>query len=149
MAVFLLFSCSYIAIAGESEQYIVVSIDGKEKKLCVKGDIFYSVNALDKCLRIVEIEKDTLVLEDVKSKNGFILKSGDRIPLEGAEIIFEKTVSSDTIEYKNKPPGKLTKGQVEDLAVKNLNRDGNVKNLMKNHETTKPRKHGRTEARKN
>lgn len=101
--------------------YAVIGTENKGKKLYVKGDIFsYDKNPL-KALRIVDIKKDSLVLEDVISRDGIIVKPGDYIPIEGEGMIFEKTVASSVLEYNyNKPSKKFTKNQVEDFTIKSL-----------------------------
>lgn len=115
--------------------YAVISRENKGKKLYVKGDIFSSDKNPAKSLRILDIRKDGLILEDVISKNGVIIKPGDRIPVEGADMIFEKTVESSVLEYNyNKPSKKVTKNQMEDFTIKNLEK--NRVALEKNHDNS-------------
>ena len=55
------------------------------------------------------------------SKNGVIVKPGDSIPIEGPGMIFEKTVESSVLEYNyNKTSKKVTKNQLEDFTIKNI-----------------------------
>ena len=106
---------------NKSSWYAVVAAENKGKKLYVKGDIFYSDENPAKGLRILDIKRDALVLEDVVSKNGIIVKPGELIPIEGAGMIFEKTVESTVLEYNyNKASKKVTKNQLEDFTIKSL-----------------------------
>ncbi|MEK6733159.1 MAG: hypothetical protein AABY55_05980 [Candidatus Omnitrophota bacterium] len=101
--------------------YAIIGTENKGRKLYVKGDIFSSDEYPARCLRIVEIKKDTLLLEDVASKNGIILKPGEKIPLEDINMIFEKAVESAALEYNyNKPGKKFTRNQLEDFTIKSL-----------------------------
>lgn len=106
----------------EPSWYAIAGLAGGHKKLYAKGDIFCADEDITKCLRIIDIKQDTLLLEDVNSRNNIVLKAGERIPLAQTEIIFEKTVEADVIEYGYKPSEKLTRSQVEDFVVKNLDR---------------------------
>jgi len=104
--------------------YAVIGTAGKSKKLYVKGDIFYSGNNPAQSLRILDIKKDALVLESVTSKDGIILKPGDNVPIEDCGMIFEKTVASSVLEYNyNQPPKSITKNQIEDFTIKNLEKE--------------------------
>jgi hypothetical protein len=100
--------------------YAVINSGTKGKKLYVKGDIFSSDKYMTKCLRVAEIDKDSLLLEDVASKDNIILKPGDRIPLEGTGLVFEKAVEANILEYSYKPSSGITKAQAEDFTVKGL-----------------------------
>ena len=86
---------------SEVSWYAIVKI-GTKKKLFTKGDIFYSNTDITKCLRILDIKMDCLILDDINSQNTLVVTSGERIPLEGSDIIFEKTVATDTIRYNSK-----------------------------------------------
>jgi hypothetical protein len=106
---------------NKSSWYAVIGTENKGKKLYVKGDIFYSDEDPARGLRILDIKKDAIVLEDVISKNGVIVKPGDSIPIEGPGMIFEKTVESSVLEYNyNKTSKKVTKNQLEDFTIKNI-----------------------------
>ena len=106
---------------SKASWYAVIGTENKGKKLYVKGDIFFSDKNPAKSIRILDIKKDSLVLEDVISKNSIIVKPGENIPVEGAGMIFEKTVESSVLEYNyNKPPKKFTKNQLEDFTIKSL-----------------------------
>jgi hypothetical protein len=101
--------------------YAVIGAENKGKKLYVKGDIFYSDENPAKGLRILDIKKDALILEGMASKDGIIVKPGELIPIEGSGMIFEKTVEASVLEYNyNKPSNKVTKNQLEDFTIKNL-----------------------------
>lgn len=100
--------------------YAVISSAQRGKKLYVKGDIFSSDTDVAKSLRIVETGQDSLLLEDVASKNKIMLSPGDRIPIEGADMVFEKAVEASVVEYRYKPSSRLTKAQAEDFTVKGL-----------------------------
>lgn len=103
--------------------YAVVKTGRGEKKIYTKGDIFCSDVNITDCLRVQDINEDTLVLKDVSSKKVFTVKQGDKIPLESTNIIFEKSVASGVIEYRyNDAPG-TRKGFIEDFTVKSLERE--------------------------
>jgi hypothetical protein len=73
-------------------RYAVAKVDGRKKKLYTRGDIFYSPTDMTRCLRIQDIKRDTLILNALDSKETFIVRPGERIPLEDLDIVFEKTV---------------------------------------------------------
>lgn len=100
--------------------YAVVRMGRGQKKLYTKGDIFCSEVDINHCLRVFDIGKDILLLKDVGSKKIFTVKPGEKIPLKGSGIIFEKSVAADIIEYRyNDAPG-TRKGLIEDFTVKGL-----------------------------
>ena len=106
---------------SKASWYAIINTENKGKKLYVKGDIFSSDENPARCLRIAEIKKDALLLEDVASKNGIVLKPGEKIPLEDVNMIFEKAVESATLEYNYNKPGKqFTRNQLEDFTIKSL-----------------------------
>ena|SRR3989338_457462 len=106
---------------SKSLWYAVIKTENKGKKLYVKGDIFYSDENPAKGLRIKDIKKDAIILEDVVLKDSVIVKPGELIPIDGAGMIFEKTVESSVLEYNyNSPPKKVTKNQLEDFTIKSL-----------------------------
>ncbi|OIO32993.1 MAG: hypothetical protein AUJ70_04265 [Candidatus Omnitrophica bacterium CG1_02_40_15] len=106
---------------SKSSWYAVIGSENKGKKLYMKGDIFSPDKNPANPLRILDIKKDSLVLEDVVLKNSIIVRPGENIPIEGAGMIFEKTVESSVLEYNyNKPPKKFTKNQLEDFTIKSL-----------------------------
>ena len=91
-----------------SPWYAVIRIDTSKKKLYTKGDILYTRGNIDNCLRIEDIKEDTLVLKDTDSKDVVVVRRGCIIPIEEREMIFEKVVKRDVIEYRYKP-GKIEK----------------------------------------
>ena len=106
----------------EPSWYAIMKIDGK-KKLYAKGDIFCSNIDITKCLRIQDIQKHILILKDVSLQDTFTVAPGERIPLEGTEIIFQKTVNTDVVEYRYKSSEEYTKGDVQDFTIRNLERE--------------------------
>ncbi|MFA4991888.1 MAG: hypothetical protein WC569_04825 [Candidatus Omnitrophota bacterium] len=120
-------SAAYAAVVGtvkdsEKSWYAVFNMGNDQKKLCVKGDIFYSKTGPRGSLRVIDIQKGIVVLRDVDSKDPVVLNEGERVPLGGADVFFEKTVESDVIEYRYKTAKKLTRDQVEDFTVKDLDK---------------------------
>lgn len=106
---------------NKASWYAVIGTENKGKKLYMKGDIFSSDKNPAQSLRILDIKKDSLVLEDVALKSSIIVRPGENIPIERAGMIFEKTVESSVLEYNyNKPPKKFTKNQLEDFTIKSL-----------------------------
>ncbi|PIP68264.1 MAG: hypothetical protein CO035_03095 [Candidatus Omnitrophica bacterium CG_4_9_14_0_2_um_filter_42_8] len=106
---------------NKSSWYAIIGTRNKGKKLYMAGDIFFSDKFPAKSLRISEIKENTLVLEDVKSGASVIVKAGESIPMEDLGMIFEKTVASSVLEYNyNKPARKITRDDLEDFTVKNL-----------------------------
>lgn len=103
----------------EPSWYAIANMDGKDK-LYTKGDIFCSNIDITQCLRIQDIRKDELLLKDVNSENTFTVAPGERIPLEGVEIIFEKAVSTDVVEYRYDGSERPAKDKVEDFTVRDL-----------------------------
>jgi len=122
--------------------YAVINSPQRGKKLYVKGDIFSSDKHLTKSLRIVEVGKDSILLEDVASKDAIILNPGERVPLEGLDMVFEKAVEASVVEYRYKPSSRITKAQAEDFTVKGLSTKRVVleKNYNKPNELTKKEK---------
>lgn len=103
--------------------YAIAKAGKGEKKIYTKGDIFCSDISITHCLRIHDIKKDMLILKDVESKEIFTLSPGNKIPLEGTDIIFERTITADVIEYRyNDAPG-TKKGLVEDFTVNGLEKN--------------------------
>ncbi|MCX5687477.1 MAG: hypothetical protein NTV71_02365 [Candidatus Omnitrophica bacterium] len=108
---------------SKSSLYVVIGTENKGKKLYGKGDIFSSDKNPAKFLKISDIKKDILILEDVALNNSIIVKPGEGIPIENSGMIFEKTVESRVLEYSyNKPAGELTKNQSEDFKIKSLDK---------------------------
>lgn len=106
---------------NKSSWYAVIGTENKGKRLYVRGDLFSSGRNQERSFRILEIKKDSLVLEEVTSKKSIIVKPGENIPIETAGLIFEKTVESSVLEYNyNKPYKKVTKNQLEDFTIKSL-----------------------------
>jgi len=134
MAIFLVLSIIPIIWAGpvyaeqvgaiednKASWYAVIQTGNKGKRLYVKGDILSSSGNPAQYLRILDIKKDALILEDIVSKNGIVVKPGENIPAIGAGMIFEKTVESEVVEYNyNKPVKKFTRNQIEDFTIKSL-----------------------------
>lgn len=108
--------------SNQASWYMIARFDDGKKKLYVEGDMFCSDKYLNNCLRIKEIRKDSVLLEDVGSKKTFILEPGTRVPLKDTVIIFEKAVQSDVVEYNYKTAEKPTREQLEDFTVKNLSK---------------------------
>lgn len=103
--------------------YAIVKTARGAKKLYIKGDIFCSEVKISHCLRIQDIKRDLLELKEVGSKKVFTIRPGERIPLEGPDLIFEKAVASGVIEYRyNDTPG-AKKGQIEDFTVRSMERE--------------------------
>lgn len=103
--------------------YAIAKTGKGKKKIYTKGDIFCSEISITHCLRIQDIKKDMLILKDVESKEIFTLNPGNRIPLESTDIIFERTITADVIEYRyNDAPG-TKKGLVEDFTVNGLEKN--------------------------
>lgn len=111
----------------DSSYYAVIETENKGKKLYVKGDIFYSNENPEKGFRLVDIKKDGIVLEDLVSKNGVIVRPGEPIPIEGREMIFEKTVESKVFGENHKKAGsRFTKNELEDFTVKSFEKRKSV-----------------------
>ena len=77
----------------------IVSVDRKKKKLYAEGDIFCSDIDITDCLRIEGIRKKSLILEDVNSGEVITVNAGDRIPVKGTLLIFEKAIQMSAIEH--------------------------------------------------
>ncbi len=106
---------------NKSSRYAIIEVQNKGKKLYMAGDIFFSNKNPAKSLRISDIKENALVLEDVKSRAVVIVKAGEGIPIEGLEMIFERTVETSVLEYNyNKPARKITKNDLADFTVRNL-----------------------------
>ena len=110
-------------IDAEPARYAVAITDGRKKRLYTKGDIFCSNADITNCLRIKDIKKDMLILTGVNSEENYTVKAGERIPLEGTEIIFEKTVESAVLEYRYKDSRESGKGGAEDFIVMDMEGD--------------------------
>jgi hypothetical protein len=105
-----------------SSWYAVIKTGRGEKKIYARGDIFFSDTDITDCLRVQDINEDGIVFKDVGSEKVFTVRSGDKIPLEGTNAIFEKSVESKIIEYRyNDTPG-VKKGFIQDFTVKSLER---------------------------
>ena len=87
-----------------SEWYAVVLMGDNKSKLCAKGDIFCSKNNITQCYRIQDIRKNVLILIDVNSKKTIALVPGERVPVEGTDMIFEKTVEANIIKNHGSMP---------------------------------------------
>lgn len=107
--------------SSKSSWYAVIGTEDKGKKLYMKGDIFSSDKNPADSLRILDIKEDALILEDVFSKDGVIVKPGGNIPLAGIDMVFERAVESSVLEYNyDKSAKKFTKNQLEDFTIKSL-----------------------------
>lgn len=106
---------------NKSSWYAVIGAENKDKKLYIKGDILSSDKNPLESLKILDIKKDSLVLEDIASKSSVIVKPGERIPIGGFGMIFEKTFETSVLEYNyNKSAKKITKNQPKDFTIKSL-----------------------------
>jgi len=108
---------------AKASWYAIVKIDGAKKKLCIKGDIFYSKSNPNRCFRIDEIKKDTLILKESDSKKIFTLRPGEAVPLKDARIVFEKTIETEIIEYRYNISDDVKKEYMEDFTIRNLKRE--------------------------
>lgn len=108
---------------AKASWYAIVKIDGAKKKLCIKGDIFYSKSNPNRCFRIDEIKKDTLILKESDSRKIFTLRPGDAVPLKDARIVFEKTIETEVIEYRYNISDDVKKEYMEDFTIRNLERE--------------------------
>jgi len=104
----------------EPTRYAIVEIDSRKKKIFIEGDIFYSKRDITNCLRIVDIKKDMLILKKTESDETFIVKIGERIPLKETDLVFEKSVESNIIEYRYKEIGGSSKVELDDFSVRGL-----------------------------
>ena len=104
----------------EPTRYAIVKIDGGKKKIFIEGDIFYSKRDITNCLRIVDIKKDMLILKNTESDEVFIVKTGESIPLEETDLVFEKSVESDLIEYRYNEAEGSSKVGLDDFSVMGL-----------------------------
>ena len=108
---------------NKSSWYAIIGEGSGGKKPYIKGDTVFSDKNPAKSLRISDIKKDNLILEDVALKNTIIVKPGESIPIENSGMIFEKTVRSSVLEYNyNKPAKELEKNQLEDFKIKSLDK---------------------------
>lgn len=106
---------------GEPGWYAIVKMADREKKLYAKGDIFYSEVDILRCLRIIDIKKDSLVLRDINTEEVVSIKPGERIPLEGVQAVFESTVKTDVIEYRYRDSEGSRNNETKDFSVIDLN----------------------------
>ncbi len=104
----------------EPTRYAIIKIDGRKKKLFIEGDIFYSKRDITNCLRILDIKKDALVLKNTDSEEAFVVNTGERIPLEDSDFVFEKSVESNLIEYRYKDAERSSKVESDDFNVRVL-----------------------------
>ena len=108
---------------NKSSWYAIIGEESKGKKPYIKGDILSSDKNPAKSLRISDIKKDNLILEDAALKNSIIVKPGENIPIENSGMIFEKTVKSNVLEYNyNKPAKEFAKNQPEDFKIKSFDK---------------------------
>lgn len=107
----------------EASWYAVVKTDDGKKKLCAKGDIFYSRSNPDRCFRIDEIKKDALILKESDSRNSLTLKPGERVPIEDELIVFEKTIEADVIEYRYNVSEDAKREYMEDFTIRDLEKE--------------------------
>jgi hypothetical protein len=91
---------------------------GVEKKLYTKGDILSS--DIDNYLRIEDIRRDAIILKDANKKISLTVKPGERLPIDGASLIFEKSVQSDIVEYRYKSSGDLREEEQREFALKDV-----------------------------
>lgn len=107
----------------DASWYAVIKTDDGKKKLCAKGDIFYSSSNPDRCFRIDEIRENSLILKESDSKNSVTLKPGERIPIKDESIVFEKTIEADVIEYRYNVSEDAKREYVEDFTIRNLEKE--------------------------
>jgi len=106
---------------GKPSMYAIISTENKDKKLYAKGDTLFSERFPAESLRIADIKKDSLILENTVLKSRVIVKPGEHIPIEGSGMIFEKTSEVRILEYSyNKPVENITKNHPEDFTIKSL-----------------------------
>ena len=84
----------------ETSFYAIIKRDTREKKLYMEGDMLYSISGIGAYLRIHEIKKDALILKDVNSGDTFTVKLGERIPLDGVDMVFERIIRPDVAEFE-------------------------------------------------
>lgn len=101
LIVFLALSISGNALVFSEELswYAVINSGNRGKKLYMRGDIFSSGKDITKTFRIEAIDKDSLMLKDVNSKDVIILKPGEKIPLEDTNMVFESSVEASVLEH--------------------------------------------------
>ncbi|MFC1508539.1 hypothetical protein ACFL60_02505 [Candidatus Omnitrophota bacterium] len=80
--------------------YAVVKIEGETGKLYTKGDIFYSDVNIANCLRVIDIKKDVIILKNTDSKDMITVEAGEKIPIEGIDMVFKKTVQTRDIKHE-------------------------------------------------
>jgi len=93
----------------EPSWYAIIKV-GREKKLYTKGDIFCSDIDITHSFRIQDIKEDALILRDLDTERTVTVTIGHDIPIKGTEMIFEKTVQADVIEYRYTEPERHVKG---------------------------------------
>lgn len=98
-------------IDEEVSFYAVIKTQTREKKLYMEGDIFCAAADITNCLRIQDIKEGEILLKDVNSEDTFTVKLGERIPLDGVEMVFEKTIRPDIAEFEFKGPAKSIKAE--------------------------------------
>jgi len=121
-----LFADDIVAIVEDKKGslYAIFEIDGSKKKLYTKGDIIYSKDDMNKCFRIDDIKEDEIILKEVNSKDEiFTLKKNQKIPVDGSEIVFKKTIETDVIQYRYKD-SKSNGSSVPDFSVASTDKTG-------------------------
>ncbi len=93
----------------EPSWYAIIKV-GREKKLYTKGDIFCSDIDITHSFRIQDIKEDALILRGLDTERTVTIAIGQDIPIKGTEMIFEKTVQADVIEYRYTEPERHVKG---------------------------------------
>jgi|GEM_PF-940629 len=94
-----------VGIVEESEPswYAIMSVPGEQhRKLYAKGDLIYSEKNPENYLRIEDIKIDKIVLKDLNKNILIDITPGEAIPIEGLDLIYEKSIKSAIIEYRYK-----------------------------------------------
>ena len=68
----------------------------------------------------VSVIKYILILKKTESDEAFIVKAGERIPLKETDLVFEKSVDSNVIEYRYNKTGGPGRGGLDDFSVRSL-----------------------------
>lgn len=97
IVLFLFLSDIDLSFSQEPDSHAVFNVSGK-KKLYIEGDIFYSSRDINDFLRIADIQKDKVVLNDYRGRKRFILKPGDKVPFADFNVIFVKSIRLDQLE---------------------------------------------------
>lgn len=100
--------------------YAIIKTDNERSKLYMAGDLIYSRDNFLDAFSILNISNGIMILKD---KNGetLVLTPGERIPVEGSDKVFVKTIEASVLEYSYIPPSQASSRQeLEDFTLKNL-----------------------------